>query len=115
MNPKKDQRKSARVRVRQLSLTFHDRPCKIFNISERGVAFSINAPREVKIGKEMDTMLLNHEDPIEITGFARHISHISEIEPEADVRAEWVCGAEFTTHKKPELKKRIKNFIESAT
>lgn len=96
-----------------MSLIFHNRPCKIFNISERGVAFSIKAPREVTIGEEMDAMLLNSEDPLELAGFARHISHISEVEPEADVRAEWVCGAEFTTQNKTELEKRIKNFIMS--
>lgn len=108
-----DQRKKKRVKADRLSLTFHNRSCRIFNISAGGVAFSINAPREVKIGKEMDIMILNNRDPIEVVGVARHISHISEIEPGADIRAEWVCGAEFTVQGNTELENRIQAFVKS--
>lgn len=110
-----DQRKKKRVKADRLSLTFHNRSCRIFNISPSGVAFSINAPREVKIGKELDTMILNSKEPIEVSGVARHISHISEIEPGADVRAEWVCGAEFAVQGNPELENQIQVFVEGVS
>lgn len=108
-----EQRRKKRVKADQLHLTFHNRSCRIFNISAAGVAFSINAPREVKVGKETDAMILNKADPIEVCAIAKHISHISEIEPGADVRAEWVCGAEFAVQGKPDLEKRIQLFVES--
>ena len=113
MEKSNDQRKRKRVKADRLHLTFHDRSCRVFNISASGVAFSINAPREVTVGKETDAMIFNKTDPIEVSAIAKHISHISEIEPGADIRAEWVCGAEFAVQGDPDLEKRIQRFVNS--
>lgn len=106
-------RKSARITVRDLQLKIGPKVFNVFNLSAGGVGFLLDSPADFPVGKELTEITLEMNPPLQVTGTTRHVSHISEIDDDADVRSEWICGIEFLSPEDPTQKRVIQQTIET--
>ena len=111
MDPILGNRGKRRFTVKDLTISINGKTYRIFNINEYGVGFLIDSPEEIQIGTEIKPIIFNGNQPLQVAGIPRHISHFKPSDEQLLFKSGWVCGAEFTPENDIDGRKMLQEFL----
>ncbi|MGD8702235.1 MAG: hypothetical protein PVH26_07340 [Desulfosarcina sp.] len=104
-------RRGRRIHVRDLTISLNGKTYRIFNINEYGLGFLIDSPEAIQIGAEIAPIIIKGNNPVRVSGIARHISQLNPSGRPLGFQSGWVCGLEFTARYDPGGSNLLRQYI----